>query len=184
MVRPLLFLVCVMAGCIGVSSTQNLTAQSKTSAKGIKLGEPFEGELGGKEVGMNQLLPKGVFQFNPSGFAARIPITLKAGQDLTVTVSVKGSGRNVAIAMIDPAGKLAGHALHEEKTAVLQVDEINAKGQYTIIIHSEKIGPFTVRATSSAMEDDEKALEEKIKQRRKELEELEAKLKALRDKKK
>jgi predicted RNase H-like nuclease (RuvC/YqgF family) len=76
------------------------------------------------------------------------------------------------------------YARFETKTSTLAVDAVNAEATYTIVVFSDAIGPFTLRAESDVEEKDIAKLENRIMSLRKELEELEAKVKALKEKSK
>lgn len=78
-------------------------------------------------------------------YAHTFPVELKAGQDLEVNVTVVGSGRNVAVALVDKSGKIiAKMAQPEEKVAQLQIKEVNTDGQFQIVVLSDQIGPLTI----------------------------------------
>jgi RNA polymerase sigma factor (sigma-70 family) len=146
----------------------------------LKPGADFKGELGLSS-------PRKMYSTGRRddpvlwGYAAEVPVTLKAGQSVTVSATVVGKDRDVGVALIDPAGRVAG-TIQESVPfpARLTVEEVNANGKYTVAVVSSQIGPFTVRVTGpSDEESDAKKLEEQVKQLRQELTEVEARLKAL-----
>jgi hypothetical protein len=143
----------------------------------LPLGEKFEGEI--REMNNRPLqhaLAKG-------GYTAEVPVTLKAGQSISISVTVVGKDRQVGIELQDPTGKsirwTKGAAT---KTSQLEVEEVSAAGKYTIVVLSDRIGPFTLRATDpSDAQDRVKQLEDRIKRLKEELAKAEDELKALKE---
>jgi hypothetical protein len=118
-------------------------------------------------------------------YYTEVPVELKAGQSVSLTVTVVGKGRQAFINLYDPAGKLLAQSKEGTKTATLLVEEVGATGKYKIRVSSANIGLFTLRVTASTDDElDIKALEERLKELKKETEAVEAKLKALKAKKK
>lgn len=169
---------------------------------GIKLGEKFEGEISkvvnakGKfnapaleSLGLPRGPGRAISDFVTGGcYGAEVPVTLKAGQSLSVTVTLKGDGRKAILVLQDKTGKAVAYSKEPEvATLQLKVEEVNASGKFKIVVVSDQVGAFTLRATGPAgdpadEETDEKALETKIGRLKKELAEAEAKLKALKAK--
>jgi hypothetical protein len=153
------------------------TAQSKSDpVERLKLGVPYTGEISGEKFKVPGT--------NIMRYRTFIPIALKAGQEISATVTVPGKERLVGLHLLDPMRKPISKYDPAEKSVKLPSTEVSAKGVYTIVVYSDALGPFTLTAASRNAEDEEeKALVEKAKRLRKELDEVEAKLKALRDKK-
>ncbi|HEX3148397.1 MAG TPA: hypothetical protein VHR66_09960 [Gemmataceae bacterium] len=151
-------------------------AQPKSDAGKLKLGFPYTGEITGDKAKVPGT--------NIMRYKAMIPISLNAGQEIAATVTVPGKERLVGMHLLDPMKKPISKYDPAEKSAKLPGTEVSAKGVYTIVVYSDALGPFTLTANSrNAAEEEEKALVEKAKQLRKELDEVEAKLKAIREKK-
>lgn len=161
---------------------------------GIKLGEDFKGKCGGDKK-LIFLVPRGAsegvkggkeaeFIRAMQGYVGEIPITLKEGQGLDISVTVSGDNRKVFLKLLDPAGEQVAHSKAIEiKTTRLTVEEVNASGKYTIVVVSDQTGGFTLLAKGGAGDEaDEDKLKEQIKQREQELADLKAKLKALQEK--
>jgi hypothetical protein len=171
---------------------------------GIKLGKPFEGEAKTRKDaylsanGDKIVLPTGGGFLRPrilidgkiaelsTIYVAEVPVVLKAGQSINISTTVKGTGRKVAIVLVDPDKKPldnSGSPLRP-RTVRLKVEEVNATGKYTIMVISDKVGAYTLLATGPrAREPDETELKEKIKELEEELANLKRKLKALQDRK-
>jgi RNA polymerase sigma factor (sigma-70 family) len=149
----------------------------------LKLGVDFKGELAVSTPWKSYSTGRRDDPL-PWGYATEVPVTLKAGQSVTVSATVVGKDRDVGVALIDPAGRVAGTIRETLPVpARLTVEEVNASGKYTVAVVSSQIGPFTVRVTGpSDEESDAKKLEERIKQLREDLADVEAKLKALKAK--
>lgn len=172
---------------------------------GINVGEKFEGEFGKEHKfpvsWRRKAMPFAVTPGDPNWYTGAIPITLKAGQGISVTATVTGTDRLVGMRVLDPQGKRIkeddlppaalknaqgeprGDTIVTPKTSDLAIKEVNASGKYTIIVVSNRIGGFTVQATSGSGDDDRKSLEKRLKDLKKEVAEIEAKLKALDEKK-
>jgi hypothetical protein len=181
--------------CVGLLVPVTLAAPPA----GLKLGEEFKGRCAGdKPEVITLVLPgkKGVPIANPTqaeinyggrklvGFTGEVPVTLKEGQGLDVTVTVTGDNRRVFMKLLDASGlQVAESKGVEYKTVRLMIEEANASGKYTIVVVSDQIGGFTLQSKGGADDDaDADKLREKIKQREKELADLKAKLRALEDK--
>jgi len=141
----------------------------------------IEGEIGGEPIGF--------IWYGNSGasflYMTEIPVTLKAGESISVAAYVTGDGRKVITSLKDPKGKvIGGSKTREDKSAKFEMQEVNATGKYTIVIGSDLIGQFRVKVTGGQLEDhSEAALEAKIKQLKADLAAAEAELKALKEKK-
>src|SRR5439155_26574249 len=111
-------------------------------SKGIKLGETFKGEFIAKHKGQAWVSgpeSKLVITPDPNLYIGSIPITLKAGQGMSITATVTGQDRSVGVHVLDPAGKrilnpdekLVGRPqgadpTHlSEKTAEYSIGEVN-----------------------------------------------------------
>src|SRR5262245_56486970 len=166
-------------------------------SKGIKFGEKFEGEFAAKHKlrGWSRRDDEVKVKFTPGVlYQGALPIRLKAGQGMSITATVVGQGRLVGIRVINPMGKRiredpeASYEFGNQevpvmvlsaKTAEITIEEVNATGKYTIIVVSDQAGPFTVKATSGSEGDDRESLEKQLKELKKKVAEIEAKLKAL-----
>jgi hypothetical protein len=189
MFRTLSAILTVVAGALLVPATP------AAPPAGLKLGEEFKGKIGGQAqigfpLGTNLKRADRGPEFIPNAFGpmlwqkaytSEVPVTLKEGQAIDISVTVTGVDRRVFVKLLDPAGKqIANSDDVPVKTVRLAVEEVAASGKYTIVVASDQIGGFTLRAKSgSEGEDDVEKLKEKIKQREEELAELKAKLKAL-----
>jgi RNA polymerase sigma factor (sigma-70 family) len=143
----------------------------------LMLGQKVEGEIDGKSnVG-------GGGEGHLHGHSLAVPITLKAGSNVSASVTVVGRLRTVGLMLKDPTGKILGSSKMEPRTARISVEEVNANGRYTIEVYSDLIGPYTLWATDTTDELDRKMLGEKINHLEKELAELRKKLKAMENKK-
>jgi len=175
--------------------------QAQTKSKGIKLGEDFEGELGGEKQTVG-VAPSGHWQgrrwgklrmgfatdLSACAYVAEVSVTLKAGQKVVITATVKGTDRKVSVLLEDKNGEVAGYVKTPAKKEVeLAIDEFNATGTYKVFVISDRTGAFTLRVDTPSGKGgdklDEKALKAKIKALKKELAELEEKLEALQEKK-
>lgn len=160
-----------------------LPIQGLAQSKGLKLGDKFEGEL--KTKGPTYYQENGlIYSGSDVFYSTGLPVELKAGQSITITATVTGKDRKVNIALLDPTGKPLGATDRVVKSAQLTIDEVNVKGRYLIVVNSDQIGPFTLRATAGGMEESREALEKELKEIRKRAEEIEKLLKAMDEKKK
>ena len=174
--------------------------------KGITLGEKFEGELGGRKSNKiryrlaGEFIPQILGGGQESVYTASIPVTLKAGQAISITATVTGKDRIVGIQVFDPTQQRIGvpkplgivrfgadsETLASVKTHTLSLEEVNASGKYTIVVFSDKIGPYTLKAANDSEEEeateDRETLEQQLKDAKKKVEQLEAKLKAMDEK--
>ena len=139
----------------------------------VKSGLKFEGEIDASKPGGEGHL---------FGYRVVVPLTLKAGQNVSASVRVVGWNRSVGLMLTDPTGKILGSSKMMSRTAQIHVEEVNANGKYTIEVYSDLIGPFTLWATDTTNELDQKMLEQKIKRLEDELADLREKLKAKRKK--
>jgi hypothetical protein len=143
-------------------------------SKSLKLGEKYEGELKKDN-------------FSNGAYQTDVRVSLKAGQSLSITATVVGSDRTVALNVLDTEGKLIeapGCGVFTKTTAQITVEEVGATGFYTIRVHSTRVGAFTLKATASSEKElDEKALKAEIEELEKTLADRKAKLKALQQKK-
>ena len=119
---------------------------------GLKLGEKFEGELKNKK-GTYVGQPGTNMRFSNDFYVAEVPVTLKAGQAIAISATVIGKGRPVAITLQDPTMNPLYGVTFAVKTVQLAVEEVNASGKYTILVISDQVGPFTLRATAASEED-------------------------------
>jgi len=191
-------LKCVIAAALAALLAISSGAQAqKSKSKGIKLGEDFEGEVGGQKYVIGSVGNYARAKFRTTnlgwgngegGFLTEVPVNLKAGQKVLVSVTVKGTDRKVSVVLADKAGEIVGFTKAPVKRAAqLAVDEVNATGPHVITVISDRIGAFTLRVDSpsdkSADKLDEKELKARIKKLKKELADLEEKLEALQEKK-
>jgi hypothetical protein len=153
-----------------LAQTEKVVAMSK----GIKLGEKFKGEFTkehklwcfwkwqGEAPGISGIN----FRDDPVCQGA-FPITLKAGQDVTITATVTGKERFVGVRILDTEGKRIkeeefqtlklqdlpeprGWTFVNRKTYEVTINELPTTGRYTIIVISDRLGPFTVQATEGS----------------------------------
>jgi hypothetical protein len=127
-------------------------------------------------------------------------VTLKAGDKITLTGTVTGKGRRLAVALLDPTGQIIAATKRDTDVSgtKLVVDEVPASGKYTVRFVSNQIGAYTVKADYLAPKGkDLKAeapsevgsqerfarIEKELAEMKKELAETKAKLKELQDKK-
>jgi hypothetical protein len=153
--------------------TRFLPCSSAAPPTELVPGEKFEGEIGGKLV--NVLTSENVVV---AFFLAEVPVTLKAGQGITFSVTVVGKGRQVVLNLMDPTGKVIEKSSVGKKSISLTAEEVSASGKYKLVVASDLIGPFTLRtSTQSSPKLDREAIEKRIKELKKELADLEAQLK-------
>jgi hypothetical protein len=154
---------------------------------GILPGEKFEGSLTGKATSVDlrtnprkgKVGRKAPFVFHDA-YSTQIPITVKEGARLSVTVTVTGTERKVALGLLDPDGKVisAMKSWSDTRTAKLEVEEVNASGKYKIVVVSDLIGKFTLRASGPAAKVlGVKELREKLRRLKEEVAETEKLLK-------
>jgi hypothetical protein len=146
----------------------------------LKSGIRKEGELNEKDESQFNGFPVKVF-------AKEYSVNLRAGQSITMAATVLGKNRLVGIAIFDPAGRPidATRDINKAiKATQLVVEEVNATGEYKVIVGSEKIGAYTLEAKfATPAEAETKAIEARLKALKTETETLEARLKALKMKK-
>jgi len=177
MLRHLLVILTIAFS--GAFLPEPLLAQSKT----LKLGDEFKDKLE-RKAGVNKYI--GYIENNPFKtyadlYVSEISIKLKEGQDITITATVKGTDRLVGMQFLDPTRRVIGNEkiFLSTRTSKYTNEEVPVDGDYTIIVVSEGSGSFTLLATSDAMEDDREMLERELKELKKRVAEIEAKLKAL-----
>jgi RNA polymerase sigma factor (sigma-70 family) len=139
----------------------------------LKSGQKLEGEI---DLKTNEGNPGG--EGFTVGYRVVVPITLKAGANVSASATVVGANRKVGLLLKDPTGKTLGSSKMDPRTARLNVWEVNATGKYTIHVYSDLIGPYTLWVADTMDELDKKALEEQISRLEKELAVLREKLKA------
>ncbi len=139
----------------------------------LRSGQKFEGEIDEKS---NRGNPGG--EGHLYGYRALVPVTLRAGQDVTASAGVVGARRTVGLMLKDPTGKILGSSKMEPGAARIKVEQVNANGKYTIELYSDLIGPYTLWVADTADELDRKELQEKISRLEKELAALRERLKA------
>ena len=131
-----------------------------------------------EEIGPESPLPGG--SAGPI-FHIEHTIALKAGQKVTVAVSVVGSDRTVEIHLQDSTGQMVGKSKKKPGSSTLEV-VVSATGVHTIQILSNRIGEYTVHV-SSDNEDTEATIQARIDDLKQKLAVEEQKLKELRAKK-
>jgi len=116
-------------------------------------------------------------------YQSTFALALEAGKDYTVTATVEGNGRSVAVVLLDPSGDaFAGSAL-KPTTVKETFKKVNATGTYKLIVASDKIGPITVNVKGPpAAKPDLAALEAKRKRLQAELDAVNAEIEALKKK--
>jgi hypothetical protein len=167
--------------------------QAYSQSKGLELGKTFEGELGGKPVEARIRIDGGKSKTGliRPGYQTMLPITLKAGQAVSITATVTGKERLVGIAVLDPAknpvavsGPSPKVMTVYAKTATVKIEEVPANGEFTIVVASSHVGAFSLRVTSGSDEPSREDLEAELKELKKKVEQIEAKLKAMDEKSK
>jgi RNA polymerase sigma factor (sigma-70 family) len=144
----------------------------------LTLGQKVEGEI---DLKTNEGNPGG--EGHLIGYRVVVPITLKAGSNISASATVVGRNRRVGLMLKEPTGKILGSSKMDPRTARISVEEVNANGKYTIEVFSDLIGPFTLWVGDTTDELDKKMLEERINQLEKEVAELRKKLNAKENKK-
>jgi len=166
--------------------------------KTVSFGEESKGEFGAKHQlqGWSRLDNEVKVKFTSGTlYQGSMPINLKAGQGMSITATVIGQDRLVGIRVLNPAGKRIREDPDQSyefgnqevpvnilstKTRTITIEEVSATGIYTIIVVSDQAGPFSVTATSSSEAgEDRESLEKQLKELRRRIVEIEAKLKAL-----
>src|SRR5690349_10697286 len=71
---------------------------------------------------------------------AVVPITLKAGRNVSAAVTVVGRQRAVGLMLKDPTGKILGSSKMDPRTARIRAEEVNANGTCTMEVYSDLIG--------------------------------------------
>src|SRR4051812_26034562 len=104
----------------------------------VRVGGSHEGEIGENQISVSPLQGGNGIR----NFGVEIPITLKAGQTITVSVMVVGQGREALLALLDPSGKTVSVTSWRKKTIDLTVEEVSANGKYKIVVLSDRIGAF------------------------------------------
>jgi hypothetical protein len=176
-----MFRAMISAAVVSVVMSTSQAAHADTN---IIIGKKFEGEL---TLPQTRISNVDEFRNTALGYATQLTVALKAGQEILITAQVVGKERKVGILLEDPAGARVVYTNFKEQRVVLSAEEVSATGKYKITVISDRIGPFTLKATDPAKDDEDSAdvlaLEETVKRLRKELEEAEAKLKAAKPKK-
>lgn len=144
----------------------------------IRPGEKFEGELKVKEG-----YPWLGFVDTYTDWATEVPVALKAGQNVTFAATVIGKNRRVSVALLDPTGKMIAATKRDTaiKSVTLKVEEVPATGEYRIVVLSNLAGGFELTTSDPANRaaSTRAALEQRIKQLKKELADAESALQAL-----
>lgn len=155
--------VAVLVSVVVVALVATDVALGQT--KSLKVGQQVAGELGGLKKQFAFRPPDSMLGRFGDCYYAAIPITLKAGQEISLTATVTGKTRLIGIQCFDPKGKPTDKEMWtplQDKTITVTIDEANAKGKYTIVVFSDKIGPFTLTATSESAEKFPEPVEKKI----------------------
>jgi hypothetical protein len=159
MTRVLAFaLTCLMLSLFpSISAAQN----------GVPLNEKYTGKIGGT-----------MFNFTIGGaggtaaYVDKVPVKLKAGRGVTVTVTVVGDNRKAAIHLLDPDGKRIGDTPWGMQSASLPLNAVNDDGLFTILVLSDLKGPFELLVSDDrvrALENEIKALEKTLEEKKKAL---------------
>lgn len=119
------------------------TAARATDPPDLPPGKKLEGELAGELVYHNHQPFLSV-----NAYSTEFAVTLKAGSKITASVTVLGKGRRVTLYLKDPTGKFLACPARGANVGsnTLVVEEVAASGKYTLVIVSEQIGAFTVKA--------------------------------------
>jgi hypothetical protein len=139
----------------------------------------IEGELAGEMRGT----PWPEFVDSYYGYMTEHPVTLKAGGKITVSASVTGEKRRVALALLDPSGKIVAATKRNTDVGAtrLSVGEVSASGKYQILIVSDRIGAYALTADYQ-LPVSEQTLQEAVDRAKKDLAEAEARLQEFRRK--
>jgi hypothetical protein len=162
----------------------------------LEPGKKLEGEL---TVESKVKFVGGVGTSSWAGYLTEQTVSLKAGGKIAITATVLGKGRGVAVWLKDPTGKVIdGPYNFDLATSKLQVPEVGATGKYTVVLISDQIGAYTVKAdyvkpaetspkaespTVTGLQEKVARLEKDYARLEKEVAEVKAKLKELQEKK-
>ena len=122
-----------------------------------------------------------------SGYQTRIPVFLEAGQSITISASVIGKNRHVGVLLADPKlTELSRTNGSDVKATELVYEEVPSTGQYTILVFSDLVGPFEVRAVDGESAEEVETtspnatgLEKRVKQLEEEVQSLKEAIEAL-----
>lgn len=184
MTRIALGLTVAMAATFLIAATHGQESQRRTGASNtLELGKTITGELDGTQQN---------FQFNGGNgnfYHAKVPVALRAGQSISISASVTGSGRRIVLGLLDPKSATLGMTRPDLKTTTFKIAEVNATGRYTILVLSDLSGPYTLRViddggdvVSTSVDPNLALLEKRVNQLEQELLELKKELKALKTK--
>lgn len=111
----------------------------------LRSGQTRKGEL----TGERKTTPWLGFVDSYYGHMTDVPVTLKAGDKITIRASVTGKDRKVAVALLDPSGEMIEATARNQDVGGTQLiaEEVNATGKYLIRVVSDRIGSFSVTAT-------------------------------------
>jgi hypothetical protein len=156
----------------------------KEQPQEVKQNEKFKGELKGKKESVRGYDVEAQAYVVHECYRGEVLIALEAAQSLSLSVSVHGDERKVLVWLYDPQGDEIVKTSFQVGTARIDRKEVPASGKYKIVIRSPHSGAFTLLAKGpSKDESDEKVIDERIKELKKELADLEAKREALKKKK-
>jgi hypothetical protein len=180
-----LALVLMIAPSVGRGEPQEAKKDDKgkkEQPQEVKQNEKFKGEIKGKkETVLGREEKSRVMR---ECYRGEVLITLEAAQSLSLSVTVHGDERIVLVRLYDPSGDLIVATDFEGGTVKIERKEVPASGKYKIVIYSPHSGAFTLLARGPSKEEqDEKTIDERIKELKKELADLEAKREALKKKK-
>lgn len=185
MTRIALGLTVAIAATLLIPATQGQESQRRTGAASntLELGKSVTGELDGTQQN---------FQFNGGNgnfYHAKVPVNLRAGQSISISASVTGSGRRIVLGLLDPKSATLGMTRPDLKTTTFKIPEVNATGKYSILVLSDLTGPFTLRVVddggdgiASSADPNLAILEKRVNQLEHELLELKKELQALKTK--
>jgi hypothetical protein len=151
----------------------NSLLPTSSHAQAIRLGEEFKGEITKKGFfpGVGAL----------DGYIAEVPVALKSGQKLSISVYVAGEDRRVQVGLVDPDGKLVkGGRFLDKETQQLDIKSVPSTGKYKIVVASTHAGAFTLIAKDPGAVRDIKTIERELAEARRRVEELERELNAAR----
>lgn len=168
-------------------------------AEELSIGKNRSFEFGDERVASGKYLKwstntEGKRFYGPA-FGTSVPITLKAGQLIELSASAIGN-QKMLVALNDTSGTTMAVSKFDKKTAKLRSPIIGKTGTYDVVVLSDAPGRFTLKAedpdaketaAETGSDDSEKsieALEEKIKQLKKELVDAENELKIAKAKQK
>ncbi len=134
------------------------------------------GQLAGKETTFRTMAkPARVELPEMFGVGEIIPIRLKQGDSLVISLTVEGGKkRRAAVMLLGPDGKVIDGQVSDTPTAQVKIDKIAAPGPHKIVVFSDAVGGYTLHTGPSEEALADAELEIEIKELKAKLEKLEA----------